>query len=299
MGARGAGGDTSRGPARLQPGLGWSPQTSRISPVVGDALLELLHPALDDDERAELKIDAEQLQRRWADMLQYEQLRQIGFEGYRYEMFAADLAAYGYPVISSWVRRGLIFQYCAERGRPVRISARDREHLCTPGRDNDGADDRRELALETNARALRFFRQHVLLTGAWSVEKGASLSTFYVGACLFAFPNVFQRWAAERARHVPVAPAGMHPPEEQQVWTPYGNAIDIDPAVSAVSAIAVTSELQAMPERTRKVAELLVNEGASFAEIGEQLGMTDRAVEGLLYRYRTEAKRRKLHRRLA
>jgi DNA-directed RNA polymerase specialized sigma24 family protein len=138
----------------------------------------------------------------------------------------------------------------------------------------------------------------VLLTGAWSAEKGASLNTFYVGACLFAFPNVFQRWAGERRRSAPLILTET-PPEELPVWSPQGGNLDLDPAVSAVSALAVETELAAMPERTQQVAAMLVNEGASFAEIGEKLGMSARAVEGILYRYRVEARRRQLRGRLA
>jgi DNA-directed RNA polymerase specialized sigma24 family protein len=155
------------------------------------------------------------------------------------------------------------------------------------------------LSSETNARALQFFRKHVLLAGVWSPEGGASLRTFYVGACLFAFPNVFQRWAGERRRSSPTLPEQRSDEPEQTTWSPTGGNLQLDPAVTVTSALTVANELKAMPSRTRAVAERIVLDGAPYAEIAAELGITERAVEGLLYRYRTEAQRRQLRRRLA
>ncbi len=45
------------------------------------------------------------------------------------------------------------------------------------------------------------------------------------------------------------------------------------------------SELASMPTGTRDAAALVMD-GMSFAEAGDSLGTTDRAVEGRLYRYR-------------
>jgi DNA-directed RNA polymerase specialized sigma24 family protein len=47
-----------------------------------------------------------------------------------------------------------------------------------------------------------------------------------------------------------------------------------------------------MPDKTRQ-AMALVLAGFTFAEVAEQLGTTERAVEGRLYRYRTERSRRR------
>ena len=283
-------------PARLQPARAVA---RRITPLTGDALVELTLAEFDTDEHDEAHQAAEQLTRHWEDLARYEDLAAQGFAGVGYELFTADLAAYGYPVIRSMLRRGVVFQYCADRGRPVRVTARDREHLTTPGSDSEAGDDRTELSLETNARALEFFRKYVLLPGAWSVEGGASLNTFYVGACLFAFPNVFQRWAGERRRTVPVLPQGEADESSSAAWSATGTNLDLDPATTVVSALTVAHELDAMPARTRAVAERVVFDGAPFAEIAAQLGMTERAVEGLLYRYRVDAQRRQLRRRLA
>lgn len=286
------GGGPSCDPARLQPARQPARGAQKISPIAGAALEELDLEEGDGEEQEEARIAAERLERRWEDLNTYNTLALAGFEGSQYELFIADLAAYGYPVVRSWLRRGLIFQFCAERGRPVKPTPFDRDHLMTPGAEGPAADDRAELALETNARALTFFREHVLLTGAWTVEGGASLNTFYIGGCLFAFPNVYQRWAGERRRAFPTASEDPVESPARPGWSPARMSIDMDPAVSVTAALTVADELNAMPASTRVVAERVLLEGATFAEVGAELGISERAVEGRLYRYRIEAQRR-------
>jgi hypothetical protein len=53
----------------------------------------------------------------------------LGFTGPDYEIFTGGLAAYAYPAILAWLRRGVIFKYCADKGRPVRVTDADRETL--------------------------------------------------------------------------------------------------------------------------------------------------------------------------
>ncbi len=54
----------------------------------------------------------------------------------------------------------------------------------------------------TVAKALPRFKEHALAGGGLRFEGGASLPTYFTGACLYIFPNEF------RARRVP-----KHPPE--------------------------------------------------------------------------------------
>lgn len=207
----------------------------------------------------------------------------------QYQMFKHHLAAYGYPVVRSWLRRGVIYQFCTQQGRPARVTAADRLHLSdTTGEAND---DRAQLPIETNARALRFFEEHALRGRGWSYEGGASLRTYYVGACLFAFPNVLQRWSGERRRSI--APhQDLELPVAPQQWSAVSAGIDLDPALAVTSAMTVHDALAAMPASTREVAEQVVLGGASFAEVAATLGVTERAVEGGLYQYRSELTRR-------
>jgi len=230
-------------------------------------------------DRDQARRAAENLARREKDLDKLNSLALQGFTGPDYEIFAGELAAYGYPVILAWLRRGVIFRYCADRGRPLSPTDSDRDVLA------DSFEERLQLALETAAEALTFFRKYVLLGGRWSYDGGATLTTYFVGACLFAFPNVFRRWQAERRRWgQAVAVEMLNCPDGRTLATRPGS----DPAHIAASRDVVMGELNAMPDETRAAAALILDD-LSFAEAGTRLGMTDRAVEGRLYRYRSAA----------
>lgn len=300
MGADQPPGRSVRGPARLQPdrsnGLQPEyrvPRRPRWTEPGRQVLADLGLTEFDAEEHQEAGA-AEREARRWQDLAGLNDLAWSNFSGPRYELFASALAAYGYPVIRSWIRRGLIYQFCVDHGRPAQVDPQVRLYLMdhTP----QANDDRMELSLETNARALTFFKKHVLLKKVWSVDGGAALNTFYIGACLFAFPNVLQRWAGERRRSFPLHTTDVIPEPPQ--WSAVSTDVAADPADSVTTTMTVAAELRAMPPSTRAVAERVVLGGASFAEVASELGITERAVEGRLYRYRAEANRRQLLRRV-
>jgi hypothetical protein len=288
----------ARGPAhaRLKPGHGSAEHSIEhsqaassgrtagdpIAPVTRELLAEaetemLGRHELDPRHRDQMKKAAESLARRGADLEKLNSLAVAGFTGPEYEIFAAELAAYGYPVLLAWIRRGVIYTYCMERGRPVKPTDADKEILA------ESFDDRLDLALETAARALDFFREHVLLVGRWSYEGGATLTTYFVGACLFAFPNVFRRWQGEQRRWRGALAAEARICERDRAITGQPGT---DPADVAVGRSVVLEALAQMPPETQAAAALIIDD-MSFAEAASLLGTTDRSIEGRLYRYRT------------
>jgi hypothetical protein len=170
-------------------------------PIGQDLLAEAEDEIFGGEELSQQQHDqarraAESLARRQMDQDKLTSLVLTGFTGPDYEIFAGELAAYGYPIILAWLRRGVIWKHCADRGRPLSPTDADRETLANV------FDERLELALETVAVALKFFKNRVLRTGTWAFDGGATLTTYFIGACLLAFPNVFRRWqAAERRWH--------------------------------------------------------------------------------------------------
>ena len=132
--------------------------------------------------------EAERLERLAADIELVDRLMWAGYEGAEWEQFRTELARYGIVVVTSWIRSGRIFSECARRG----FSGLRRR----PGL----AEDALELAGETNASALSYFRTKVLVPRVWNPTRGASISTFFVGACVLHFPNVYRRWLREAGR---------------------------------------------------------------------------------------------------
>jgi hypothetical protein len=285
-----------RTPARIQPGE----CPTDVSPAGGDLLADAEAAVLTESEwlsgqeRDAARRAAESLARRAHDLEMVNTLALARFEGPAFEVFAGELAAYGYPVILAWLRRGTIWQYCAERGRPLYPTDAEREIL------EGQFDERLELALETVAQGLKFFRERVLLAGKWSFDGGATLTTYFIGACLLAFPNEFRRWHAERRRwNLAVTAAVLTSPEGRTVADLPGggpvSACDMvsgrgsgpcsDPADVAAARSVVLGELRSLPHVIRDAAALVID-GMGFAEAGAALGTTDRGIEGRLYRYR-------------
>jgi len=141
------------------------------------------------------------------------------------------------------------------------------------------ADLRLELAVMVVAVALPAFREHALAGGGWRADGGASLTTYFLGACLMAFPNEFRKFRSQRRRwqaQDATGPNATMPPADA------GG----DPADLVAGTMRVREDLARMDPRTRAMAALRMD-GYRQEEIAEMLGETSvRAVEGVLYRWR-------------
>lgn len=211
-------------------------------------------------------------QRRLADSALVGELAAAGFAGPVFEVAVTELASYGIAVLMAWMRTGQIFGKCLIKGRPVSGVTSEWSR-----------DDRLEIAIETTAKALKYFIDDVLQPGKWDHCRGATLKTFFIGACLLQFPNVFDRWAREQRRWG--QPEGDEALEHAVVrgdpqWAdPTGDA--------AVRACTVRERLAEIPDRQTRQAAWLVNAyGASHAEAGAMVGLSAGGVEGRLYRLR-------------
>ncbi|MET8997165.1 hypothetical protein [Amycolatopsis sp. NPDC004169] len=257
--------------------------------------------ALPGSHHEEEQHAAENLQRLEADRDLVEQLRADGFTGPRFDLFQRMLVSYGIPVIRSWITRRLIYDLCAAHGRGMKALAPDEVREYLAGR--AGQDDRVELALETVAIALKMFRERALLGGQWSPEKGAALGTYFIGACLLAFPNVFRSWVREYKRWQPVQRYGLPDSAGEQLKDrrqSLDRGFDEDPADVACGRALVLNHLHLLreqPAATVYVVAAVVLQGKSYAEVGSEVGLSAEAVKQRLYRYRIELQRRQANRR--
>jgi hypothetical protein len=262
------------------PGSDTSDATARPGPVqaaLDDGEVDEVEQELTDDdlrspadpvERARVR----NAQRRLADHALVKELAAADFTGPVFDVAVTEFASYGIAVLMAWMRTGQIFGKCMAKGRPVSGSTSQWSR-----------DDRLEIAVETTARALKYFLGEVLAPGKWDHSRGATLKTFFIGACLLQFPNEFDRWASEQRRWG--QPEGEQALEYAVVrgdpqWAdPTGDA--------AVRACTVQERLAEIPDRqTRQAAWLVKAYGASHAEAGEVVGLSADGVEGRLYRLR-------------
>ncbi|MEW1583459.1 hypothetical protein ACFCXC_35530 [Streptomyces microflavus] len=220
------------------------------------------------------------IDRRLADGHIVTMLRQDGFEGPRYDRFVEELVRYGISVLRGWMHSGYIFKLVAQRGFGLSPHELDLEDLATD------SDLREELASMTVARALPRFRQQALVDSGWNTEGGASITTYFMGACVYDFPNEFRRHRAAEARHHRALR------REKELYQPRVSTVSL--AQEIVGNIGVLDELQEIDDPRVQAVVALTLDGYSQEEIRELVDITTiRAVEGLLYRWRTKAKRKR------
>ncbi|MFD7653960.1 hypothetical protein ACFV4N_08275 [Actinosynnema sp. NPDC059797] len=242
-----------------------------------------LEPDADD---VEAQAAAERLHRRLADQRQVELLREDGFAGPRYEWFATELVGYGVAVLHSWILRGTIYQRTAEWGRPVTCPDSLRENL------HRSADSRQELIGEVVAHALRKFRQDALEGGEWSFDGGASLRTFFLNACVFAFPAVFRRWVRENEYRLQTAAYGLAVESESGLLLACGTFQD--PADAIATYDWIHKEIaKAQRDQLQEALRAIIFDDADHRTIAKRLGIKVDAVKKMLQRHKDESLRRR------
>lgn len=216
-----------------------------------------------DDEQARLA--AESLERRQADLEIRDDLAQADFRGPSWDRYAWELARYGYAVVMAWLKTGEMFSQCKAKG-------------CSLGSPplEWTIDDRAGLANETVALAMNSFKQQALIAGKWTPNGGATLKTYFIGACVFAFPNLYRKWLTDRVSL------------QHRTSFEY-DAVDRssppqDPGEIAVTQLYIREGFNNIPDDRTKSAVLLQEMGYTYTEIGEILQISSRAVDGLIRR---------------
>lgn len=256
-------------------------EDAAVGSVVAVSESEVLEHSPERD-RAEVERLAERVRQHAVDRQLFEAVRAEGFRGRRWESMADALARYGWAVMDAWMGTGYVFAKVNEIGRPLVHTATEVLELATQ------SDLRQELCAETVARALKNFRTAAMKNVGWTPDGGASLTTYFVGACVQAFNNEFRRWSRHERRwgHNQVAdPQDLldHGDELREVQR--GQYVFADPARAAADNDHLHRVLGELTD-PEQVIVLLTDAGYSQEEIGELLQISERAVEGRLYRLR-------------
>ncbi|MGW7385458.1 hypothetical protein [Streptomyces sp. NPDC054794] len=221
----------------------------------------------------------ESIDRRMGDQRILEVLARDGFEGLRYDQFVDELVRYGISVLRGWMHSGFIFQLVADRGFGLNPHELDLEELAS------NSDLREELATMTVAHALPRFRQRALIEGGWTYDGGASIATYFMGACAYDFPNEFRRYRAgeERQRRAVQRQQALY----EDPVSPLSVAEEVLGNLSVLEHLDQTQHL-----RMRAIVALTID-GYSQEEIRQILDEASvRAIEGMLYRWRTKQQKK-------
>jgi hypothetical protein len=258
-------------PGGIQPG-DCPPGSGLRVPIAPDDILRSVPPDVAGQAR-ELQ---ESLARRAADKDLRDELESVGFTGPKYRLFEEELTRYAMSVLRAWMYTGRIFKLTAARGHVLYPTDAELEDL------HRNSDARDGLAAMTVAVALPKFRERALVGGGWSAEAGASLSTYFMGACLYDFPNEFRRDRVQKEKR--------QREDSREPEAKIDPGIITDPAVLVTGDIRVREDLARAPKREAAIVALTVD-GYSQEEIKEILGAKSaRAVEGVLHRWRTKEK---------
>ena len=213
-----------------------------------------------------------------ADAATMEDLSQTGFSGPRYEAFIAQMHRYAWPVLLDRIRTGRIAEIHTPIPHP-NISTDEQRVL------HDSSAEREDLALATIARAEPQFKKN-LRAGRWNPRAGRSLKSYFIGACAQAFWPEFRLWRARRRRHR-LAIARLSGHHSAHAHDEFAD----DPELQHSRQEAVKLLREKAGKRSPELNTILegLQNGLTFAEVGEHLGCTDRAVEGRLYQFRKTA----------
>jgi hypothetical protein len=135
------------------------------------------------DQSPQARAVAELDQRLKADSDLVARLMFAGYQGKDWDVVASRLVAYALRVLMAWIVDGSVALKCRLKGwnGPWDGRCRDRQVA-------------RDLATDVVVTALEKFRTEVLIPGKWQPERGASLSTFFIGQCLLRWANVYRSW---------------------------------------------------------------------------------------------------------
>lgn len=225
--------------------------------------LARLSPDYNDAASRDCRDDDATQQRLRADTELLLLLQLCEYSGSKWELFRSRLARYGFAIIRSWCLSGRVFHHCRRFGFGA---------LGAPPRPMD-PDDAAELASETVARALVYFEHNVLRENRWDPSKGATIRTFFIGACTRCFANEFTRWCRENAtlwRLDSCANIGDELP-----------SINVRPD----ALLHLRQTINRIPSNAVRLAELCAL-GHTHAEIAKELQITEKAVERRLHKLR-------------
>ena len=204
-------------------------------------------------------------------------LRRTGFSGPDYTIFATELAKYGIAVIGSWIRSRAIFARCKEKGWGLPPPP--------PTSSLDEPDTVEELTNETVAKALKHFREDVLLPDRWDPRGGASIRTFFIGQCPLRFGNIYRAWrtAELKSAAIPASPFDMEDLAQGRIASAEDEVITAQLAMDALRAV-----------RNPIVRRALAMSAAGYSqrEIADRLMVTTKTVERMLANERARARTR-------
>lgn len=231
--------------------------------------------------------DKERIAQIEVDRRMVELLASTGFGGERFDRVfpkvSSRLIGYAHPIIGLWLRDGRIFGECLKYRGQISAAAAAAAAAWTEA-------DREEVVLDTIVHAIDFFLEYGLRKGKWDHRRGATLSTYFVGACVCSFIKVCNdRWKQDQLQEAFIRSG---PRAEQDDSDEDADLVESlmdqrmgpeDMAVLRADAASAWSKIS--DEKVRDVLVLRMAGMTQAAAAGE-VGLTAKAVERRLHTQR-------------
>lgn len=212
-----------------------------------------------------------------ADAALVDALARAGCEGDLWSRTAARLAALGVGALHAIVMSGRLEAESAALGRPIRLRPGDLDAL----RDDDHA--RREIVDDAVVKALDLFRRRTVLSGVWTTSGGARLDTYFVNGAVMALANPIRHWLLVRRTEAGVE---RWSPEALDTAIAHGGRPAADPVEELLDREDTAAVLDWLGPVLGKAALLKIYTGWSWARVAPAIGLSPRALERRLRRFR-------------
>jgi hypothetical protein len=198
-----------------------------------------------------------------------------------YQVLASRLVRPAIHTFKELLRTGKITKQLLDRRLPIGLTSDDyiRLHTSMPARD--------ALAIGVVIAGEDYFRRTVIPSGKWSADGGARLETYFINGCFLHFASAVREWKREHPEWTGIIAYKSAPDESADLAADP----ESDGLMETVENRDLIRRLMAKASPLDRSIMVLILEDATFSQIGEKLGLSTRAVEGRLYRFRVLLKK--------
>lgn len=209
---------------------------------------------------AQVNEDSERLSK---DVQLFEELRGEEFSGPKWELFQYELARFALGVLLPWMGSKHIWGVLRSKRIPFRPSEEEVALLSTD------VTLRTEIADSAVAAALHGFRNRAVSGTGWDPARGASLTTYFIGACVLSVVNELnkRRRSENRAHRVRMAVLREKAGRPAEDW----QSSD-DPCQQAINNEVLRQHMDQLPEQ-----------GDRNIVWGKAAGLTNRAIAEIYF----------------
>ncbi|WP_431956937.1 RNA polymerase sigma factor [Nocardia lijiangensis] len=216
----------------------------------------------------------------------FELLHAHGVQGPVWETVIVAMSEYATRVLDPWIRTGEIYNKLVDKVIGVKASAVEREALTVD------RDYRQDIIARTVVGALTKFQAAMRAGRGWNPCQGAKLRTYFITACLYEFPRIFEEDLRWRRTNQPVPVEYDDINELLEAHGPRMFRSAADPVAAVTDRLMIEDYLATLTGPDRIIV-LAVAEGYTHAEIAHlfpSLALTPKAVERRLHRVRKDAR---------